>query len=601
MPDYGAQQPPPPDTVTLGGGAWNDPREGRPSRRWWYVGAAAVGVVALVAGGTVYAASQLRAQHDAGPAAGLPSTTLAYAAIDLDPSAGQKIEALEALRKLPAFTRGMKVDPSVDLRKLMVQGELGKDGCDLDWSKDVSPWLGTDIGGAVVATAHDGPQPVAVVAVKDTAAAKAGLPKLLDCAALPHGLSIRDGWAIVAQNDGIAAGVSRAAKSSALGDDTDFKTWVDRTGDPGVATLYASHEAGTSLGSYLGKAMSQLGAFGTFGDAFGGTSAESASGSGSVAPAAYVAADPTTPGAPGDPADPFSLLFDLCPHPGQGTGSGPGGAGGAPGALLREQQVARFQGGAATLRFSGGGFELESATRSAGTKASAAPDASAGTTDLTTLPGDTAIALGTAVDPDAVDQAITSFAQGFAQECGSTADRVLADAGRLTGLTLPQDISALFGHGGTLSVSGTLDPAAFDSPTVPTHDFPVGVRIQGDADQIAGVLSKLPGASAAQLLATTAGAGQVAVGPDADYRSELLKKGDLGGQSAFKDVVPHADDATSTAFVSFDQLRAIIARDHSADSETRQVVKNLEHLSAFGASTWVQDGISHGLVRIATK
>jgi len=597
MPDYGTP-PPPSDTVTLGGGAWQDPKEGRPSRKWWYVGGGAVVAVALVAGGTVYAATQLHAQHDPGPAAGLPSDTIAYAAVDLDPSAGQKIGALQALRKFPAFSRGMTIDPDSDLRKLLVQGELSNDGCGLDWSKDVEPWLGDDIGGAVVPTSTGGPQPVAVVAVKDETEAKKDLPKLLDCTALPHGLSIANGWAVIAASDSVAEGVSASAKGGALADDADFKTWVDRTGDPGVATFYASKSAGAQLSDYLDKAMSELGSFGVGSATSGGFGSSSFAASSAFAPAAYRA----EAGAPTDD-NPLPLPGDICPSARSGaSGAGGGASGGAggtgsglPGLDLQKQALKDFQGGAATLRFAGGGFEVETASASSAT---AKPDSDL-TTDVGTLPGDTAIAVGAAADPKAYDQMLDSLAQGFATRCGSTPSKVLGDLDKATGLTLPDDLTTVLGHGLTLAVSGTLDPASFDSPTVPTKDFPVGIRLHGDPGQITSVLKKLPGGQLQQLLATTAGDGVVAVGPDAGYRATLLEKGDLGSNKAFADVVPHADKASSVLFVSFDQLRSIIARDGGAGSA--QAAKNLEPLSALGASSWVNDGVSHGLLRLSTK
>jgi len=598
MPDYGTQ-PPPPDTVTLGGGAWKDPNEGRPSRKWWYVGGGAVLAVALIAGGTVYAATQLRAQHDPGPAAGLPSDTIAYAAVDLDPSAGQKIEAIKALRKFPAFTQGVKLDPDSDLRKLFVQKEL-TGGCNIDWSKDVEPWLGNDIGGAVVPTDSNGPQPVAVLAVKDQAEAKKDLPKLLDCAPAPHGLSIANGWAVIAASDSIAQGVSTSATGDTLADDSGFKTWVDRTGDPGVATFYASKSAGTQLSGFLDKAMGELGSFGGMGSGFGSSSFAANS---AYAPTAYrsnvgaaAADDPSAPIDPfetTDPNNPFSLFMDMCPGALSGSGGGMGSS--MPGLDAQKQALKDFQGGAATLRFASSGFEVETASASTATAASNGDL----TTDLGTLPADTAIAAGAADDPKVFDQVLDSFFQGLATGCSSTPAKVEGDLSKLTGLTLPDDLTTVFGHGATLAVSGALDPASFDSPTVPTKDFPVGIRLHGDPGQITSVLKKLPGSQLQQLIATSSGDGVVAVGPDAAYRDALLKKGDLGSDKTFADVVPHADKASAALFISFDRLRTIIGRDSSADSS--QVAKNLEPLSALGASSWVDDGVSHGLLRLSTK
>ena len=147
-------------------------------------------------------------------------------------------------------------------------------------------------------------------------------------------------------------------------------------------------------------------------------------------------------------------------------------------------------------------------------------------------------------------------------------------------------------------LSGSIDPEALSNSTEPT-DLAAGVKLQGDPTTITGVLQKLTFPGAQQILGTTAGDGFVAVGPDAAYRAELVKGGSLGSSKEFTDVVPHADEATSAFFVSFDNMHKILAS--SALGIPAQDRANLDHLQAFGASTWVQDGITHGLMRLSTK
>ena len=51
------------------------------------------------------------------PAEALPAKTLGYVSIDLDPSGGQKIEALQTLNKFPAFKDYVGINADDDLRK----------------------------------------------------------------------------------------------------------------------------------------------------------------------------------------------------------------------------------------------------------------------------------------------------------------------------------------------------------------------------------------------------------------------------------------------------------------------------------------------------
>ena len=576
MPDYGTP-PPPTDTVTLGGGAWEDPNEPRRRRTWWYVGGGIAVALALVVGGTVYAASKINDDRDPGAAAGLPSDTLAYAAVDLDPSAGQKIEAIKALRRFPAFTDGVKLDPTSDLRKLMIQDELNTDGCSLDWDKDIAPWLGNDIGAAVVPTSGQGPQPVVVLAVTDEAAATKGLPAFLGCLEAPHGLSVADGWAVVAKDDATAKSVAAATHSGSLADDADFQTWTERSGDAGVATFYASPEAGPTLSDSLDELAGRVDSF--------SSSSGSASAKGGVAPTAY---HPDTASA--DPSDPLGGLEDVCPNALDG---------GTPRPPLdqaqlqaEKEQLSKLQGGAATLRFAHSGFELETASGVEGA------EPSSGTSGLSTLPDDTAVAFGFGAAGNTIDAFTDGLAQGFLSECGGTPERMWDAMSSLTGLALPADLTTLFGGGVTFALSGTTDPDKLvnGGPAA----LPAGITLRGDSDQIAGVLAKvnLPGAQ--QILGTSKGDGVVAVGPDADYRAELLKKGSLGESKQFTDVVPHADQASAAFFISFDNLKTII--DSDAAEIPADARANLAHLQAFGSSSWVDDdGIAHGLVRLSTK
>ena len=116
-------------------------------------------VVLVLAGGVVLwrtlAASGPR------PAEVLPSSTFALVTLDLDPSAGQKVEAIKTLRKLPSWNERTGVRPDSDLVKVLFE-RAQKDGfCPkLDYDEDVKPWVGqrAGVGGVLL---DDKPAPVA--------------------------------------------------------------------------------------------------------------------------------------------------------------------------------------------------------------------------------------------------------------------------------------------------------------------------------------------------------------------------------------------------------------------------------------------------------
>ena len=47
----------------------------------------------------------------------------------------------------------------------------------------------------------------------------------------------------------------------------------------------------------------------------------------------------------------------------------------------------------------------------------------------------------------------------------------------------------------------------------------------------------------------------IVIGPNDDYRAEVLKDGDLGDNDVFKDVVREADQASTILFVNVERVR----------------------------------------------
>ena len=78
-----------------------------------------VGVLAL-GGGAVWAATSFLGTG-AQPAEALPAGTLGYVSVDLDPSGDQKVEAIQTLRKFPAFKDEINLDTDDDLRERLFE------------------------------------------------------------------------------------------------------------------------------------------------------------------------------------------------------------------------------------------------------------------------------------------------------------------------------------------------------------------------------------------------------------------------------------------------------------------------------------------------
>ncbi|GAA4721101.1 DUF3352 domain-containing protein [Nocardioides conyzicola] len=508
----------------------------------------ALGVVAV--GGAAWAAWSFLSTG-AQPAEALPAKTIAYASVDLDPSGGQKIEALRTLKKFPAFEDQVGLDTDDDVREWIFDQIQDESGCaDLDYDDDIAPWLGDRFAVAAVDTGGDTPTPVFVVQVSDADAADQGLGKLRECAGGSDNVAwhIDGDWALLGEDQKTVDGIADDAADSSLADDDDYQQWTDAAGDSGIVSMYAAPAAGKVLADNLGG--------------LGGL----ALGSSALA----------------------------CPAPCSGVSLTDGET--APDEVT--DALKDFKGAAATIRFDDGGLELELAADPAAT-GQAVTGGDDGAEAVSALPDDTAAAIGLSFEKgwltDLVDQ--------FAKASGESSDDLLAEAGEQLGIELPGDVETLVGESLTLAVDGDFDPSSITGlPGVDGNAGPsgIGVKVIGEADDIEGVLDKLrasAGGADGGVLDSDSDGDVVAIGPDADYRKVLLENGGLGDSDPFKTVVEHADDAAAILYVNFaagDHWLAELAGD---DAEVRD---NLKPLEALGMSAWVDDDTAHAVLKITT-
>ncbi len=224
-----------------------EPPRGKPGRRTGLVVGAAVAVVAAVGVGA-YGVVQLMAGGSS-PATAVPADAIGYVSLDLDPSASQKIEAFKILRKFPAIKK--QLGSRDDLRKAVLD-EIRKSGdCkDLDYARDIEPWIGDRVALAAVPDSKAGATPLVVLQVSDEAKAKAGVRKLESCDGTTTdggpehaGVSFVGDYLLVAETQSAADSMAKDAEASTLADSEEFTTAMDRVGDPGIVTMFVSKDA----------------------------------------------------------------------------------------------------------------------------------------------------------------------------------------------------------------------------------------------------------------------------------------------------------------------------------------------------------------------
>lgn len=531
----------------------------RRSRRTGLIAAAAAGLV-VAAGAGAFAVAQFMSAGPA-PATAVPSDALVYVSLDLDPSGGQKVAALQTLRKFPALKEQLGLDGNDDLRRWLYEAITSEDPCpDLDFGKDIDPWLGDKIAVAArpadsTDSGNDG-QPVMFFAaqVKDQQAATEGIAKIAECGGAGSdtpGTAFTGDYMVVAETQDIADGIVADADKGSLADDDSFNKWIDQAGGDGIVEAYLAAGAPAEFSEELGLSE------GSFAGLEGGDASSTAS------TAAY---DPQAAPPPSDSATP-----DM------------------PDAFKD------FQGGATVIRFADGAVEMEAAA--GGLPADVQTGGDSGIEDL---PSTTAMALGFGVPDNMVQDMIDSMTKssGMSQD---DVDAMMAEAESETGLNLPEDLQTLLGDGISVAVDSSMKfDAVMNGSSPDGSSLPVGVRIVGDPDEITPVLDKVRSALGPMAgdLVVENGDGVVALGLDQDYVAKLAENGSLGEQARFQAALEDVDNRAGGFYVDFD-AGDWLTKLAETDSDPK-VKENVAPLDSLGITGWVDGDVMHASAKLTT-
>ena len=104
-----------------------------------------------------------------------PADTAAYLNVYLQPSVGQQMNLFALIGRLRGFGDAAALEGKIDEVAQRLLGQAG-----IDYANDVHPWLGAQLALSVApGDAGDAPQILLLAAVKDPAAARAAVPRLL--------------------------------------------------------------------------------------------------------------------------------------------------------------------------------------------------------------------------------------------------------------------------------------------------------------------------------------------------------------------------------------------------------------------------------------
>ncbi|NEA36779.1 DUF3352 domain-containing protein [Streptomyces sp. SID13031] len=263
-------QPGSPDYPQQGQGGGGQPPYGAPETMQWQPEpkkrgkliplVAGLAVVAVVAGGGVFAYARLTGGGQ--PAEVLPGNAVAYARIDLNPSAGQKVAAVRFMLKFPSAKEkiGLTSDKD-DLRQKLfdlIKKDAGDDLAAVDFDKDIKPWLGDRAGVAAVpgkgGESGQEPEPIIAVEVKNEDKATAGLDKLFANEEDKPARAFKDGYVLIADEQSVLDAAVAGGKESSLAENATFKADMDALGEQGFVSLWADMKGLAALAPTEGLA-----------------------------------------------------------------------------------------------------------------------------------------------------------------------------------------------------------------------------------------------------------------------------------------------------------------------------------------------------------
>ncbi len=206
------------------------PSRGRPTLRASSVLIALAVAIALILTTGVTAVVRLSGGGPQ-PEDALPASAFAFAKLDLDPPASQKLAVRTLARHFPD-------SPGDDLRELRdaAASEL-VEPLGLDFDTDVEPWLGDRyaVAGFVV---DDEMHPVAAVQVSDESAAREAIEK----ADVEGGVAFLRGYAVIAETQDIVDAAVRQARETPLGSDRGFARDIAELSGDQIAIGWADNE-----------------------------------------------------------------------------------------------------------------------------------------------------------------------------------------------------------------------------------------------------------------------------------------------------------------------------------------------------------------------
>jgi hypothetical protein len=216
------------------------------------------------------------AAHGGQPELMVPANAIAYAEVDLDPSAGQKLKVRDQLRKIPALKDKIAAD-ATDLKQTLFDAIL-TDVPIVDYNTDIKPWLGSRAAVAVLPGQDTTPEMIFVVQHTDKAKAETQMRKLfasvlkakagsatdltggsafqlgsgLGQSAAPKAFAVTDEYIVMGPSQTAVDDAVASAKTASLAGARDYQADLAAIGSDQIITAWADMDAAMKLAASTG-------------------------------------------------------------------------------------------------------------------------------------------------------------------------------------------------------------------------------------------------------------------------------------------------------------------------------------------------------------
>lgn len=201
---------------------------------------ALVGLGTLAVAGVGVAAATYLGGGGAQPEDVLPDSALGMVKLDLDPAAGQKLAVYRLAQRFPSTSDKVKDKDSV---KDDLLSSLFEDEEDVDYEKDIQPWIGDRIGIAAVPGTGEEPEPLVAVAFTDKAEAEDALRDLAaDDDEMFYAFSEKADYVLIGDSQDTVDAAAQE-KSDVLADNPSWEKAVDALDGDQIMTAWADLDA----------------------------------------------------------------------------------------------------------------------------------------------------------------------------------------------------------------------------------------------------------------------------------------------------------------------------------------------------------------------